>query len=153
MIQTVANITSSQTGLGCEPRAVLHQPSWLNIQNAISILCLFLCVFEDIYVGDKCVSTILVYVFNKHGEQDWIMLTECSSPVPVRKRCSSWGKKSAGNCCIIRSFINLFIPGKPFTVLHLLVMDFSTVCNRIWSGFRQKICNRNFKSCLWGPFL
>lgn len=49
------------------------------MQLAISILCLFLCVFEEIYMGDKCVRTILIYVFNKHGEQDWIMLTECSS--------------------------------------------------------------------------
>lgn len=69
------------------------------------------------------------------------------------KRSNSWGKKSAGNCCIIRSFINLFIPGKLFTVLHLLAMDFSTICNRIRSGFRQKFCNRNLKSCLWGSFL
>lgn len=49
------------------------------MQLAISILCLSLCVFEKIYMGGKCVSAILIYVFNKHGQQDWIMLTECSS--------------------------------------------------------------------------
>lgn len=64
-------------------------------------------------MGHKCVSTVVIYLFNKHGEQVWIRLTECCNPVPIRKKHpNSGGKNTTGNCCIIKSLINFLIQGK-----------------------------------------